>query len=161
MLPLLILIVSQVFSPLQVISFKRSCFRCFGDSLLFIHTGSTEEPGVLLHPVSIFSHLPPDWAETPLLPLSFQVLLLFWLFVWFFCLNFTLLFCSCREKKKFGKPLAKSFCPERNLAREFPLNAYLCLSLRLAFRSLEWCFKGTKLYLKKGSIYIGLMLKTF
>lgn len=77
MLPLLILIVSQVFCPLQVISFKRSCFRCFGDSLLFIHTGSTEEPGVLLHPVSVCSHLPPDWAETPLLPFSFQVLLLF------------------------------------------------------------------------------------
>lgn len=77
MLPLLILIVSQVFSPLQVISFKRSRFRCYGDSLLFIHTGSTEEPGVLLHPVSIYSHHPPGWAETLLLPLSLQVLLLF------------------------------------------------------------------------------------
>lgn len=76
LLPLLILIVSQVFSPLQAISFKRGCFRRFGDSLWFIHTGSTEEPDVLLYPVSIFGHLAPDWAETPLLPLSFQVFLL-------------------------------------------------------------------------------------
>lgn len=160
MLPRLILIISQVFSPLQVMSFKRSCFRCFGDSLLFIHAGSTEEPGVLLHPVSICNHLPSDWAEIPLLPSNFQVLLLFWLLVWFFCLNFPLLLCS-RGEKTFAKPLAKSLCPEQNLACEFPLNTYLCLSWRLAFRSLEWCFKGTKLYLKKGSIYIGLMLNAF
>lgn len=157
MLPLLILIVSQIFSLLQVISFKRGCFRCFGDSLLFIHSGSTEEPDVLLNPVSICSHLPPGWAETPLLPLSFQVL----------CLcgssasTSLCFFAPAEEKKYFVKPLAKSFCPEQNLACEFPLNTYLCLSLRLAFRSLEWCFKGTKLYLKKGSIYIGLMLKIF
>lgn len=119
MLPLLILIVSQVFCPLQVISFKRSCFRCFGDSLLFIHTGSTEEPCVLLHPVSVCSHLPPDWAETPLLPFSFQVLLLFWLLVWFFGLNFSLLSCSCREKKGFVKPLARSFCQSKTLPVNF------------------------------------------
>lgn len=119
MLPLLILIVSQVFSPLQVISFKRSCFRCFGNSLLFIHTGSTEKPGVLLHPVGVCSHLPSDWADTPLLPLSFQILLLFWLLVWFFCLSFSLLSCSCGEKKSLAKPLVRSFCQSKTLPVNF------------------------------------------
>lgn len=72
MLPLLIWIVSQIFRPLQVISFKRrSCFRCFGDALVFIRTGSTEEPGSLLRPVrdsASAASFPPGWAETLLLP---------------------------------------------------------------------------------------------
>lgn len=156
MLPLLILIIIQVFSPLQVIPFKRSCFRWFGGSLLFIHTGSTEEPGVLLQPPS------PWLGRNPFLTLEFPgfiaVLTACMVLLPQLSSAFLLLW---RKKKSFVKPLAKSFCPEQNLACEFPLNAYLCLSLRLAFRSLEWGFKGTKLYLKKGSIYIGLMLKTF
>lgn len=67
MLALVSGIVSEFFRPLQVVSFERSCFRCFGEALVLICTGSLEEPCVLLSSMRDAASLHPGWAEKPLL----------------------------------------------------------------------------------------------
>lgn len=143
----LIWIITQIFRPLQAL-LKEVAAGIFLQCTC-ICTSSTEEPGVLLHPVRDSTSTA---SKTPFLTvlkfpgfivvLAACVVLLPQLFS-----SFQLL----QKKKSFAKPWAKSFRLEQNLAHDFPLNSWLCLSLRLAFMSLGWCYKGTKLYLRRAA----------
>lgn len=136
----LIWIITQIFRPLQVL-LKEVAADIFLQCTC-ICTSSIEEPGVLLHPVRDSTSTA---SKTPFLTvlkfpgfivvLTACVVLLPQIFS-----SFQLL----QKKKKFCKTMSKILPPGAK-------SCWLCLSLRLAFVSLEWCYKGTKLYLRKAA----------